>query len=368
MCAQLVGSRGRFDMQDINKYKVKSNSNIKQAIRQLDIGGLGFCVVVDSADKVIGVVTDGDFRRSILNGTDLEGNVLQITNRRYKYLTAGYSKTDAVNLFIMEKNIEHLPILENGCLVEVITEKDLVSKGDMNGRKKKLDNQVVIMAGGLGTRLDPLTVILPKALIPIGDKAMIELIMDKYREYGMSDFVISVNYKAKMIKAYFEEGKGGYNINYIEEEKPLGTAGALRYLKNRAEKPFFVSNCDIIINDNYADIYDFHINGEFALTLVASLHYQTIPYGVCEIDNRGALKRIIEKPESNFLVNTGMYVLNPDILELIPENTYYNMTDLITDLQNQNRKIGVYPVSEKSWIDVGQWEQYRNAVNVLNVA
>lgn len=354
-------------MLDMDKYKVRFDSNIKQAIRQLDIGGLGFCVVVDNENKVVGVITDGDFRRSILNGIDLEGNVLEIANRHYKYLTAGYSKIDAVNLFIREKNIEHLPILEDGSLVELITEKDLVSKGDMNCRKNKLDNPVVIMAGGQGTRLDPLTVILPKALIPIGDKAMIELIMDKYHEYGMSDFMISVNHKAKMIKAYFEERKDGYNINYIDEDKPLGTAGALRYLENRAEKPFFVSNCDIIINDNYADIHEFHISGGFELTLVASLHYQTIPYGVCEIDNRGALKRIIEKPESNFLVNTGMYILNPDILGLIPENTFYNMTDLIADLQNQDRKIGVYPVSEKSWIDVGQWEQYRNAVNVLNV-
>jgi dTDP-glucose pyrophosphorylase/predicted transcriptional regulator len=354
-------------MQDINKYKVRFDSNIKKAIKQLDIGGLGFCVVVDSKDKVIGVITDGDFRRAILNGTDLEGSVLEIANRHYKSLVAGYSKTDAVNLLMKEENVEHLPILENGRLVDIITEKNLVSDGDMNSRKKKLDNLVVIMAGGRGTRLDPFTVILPKALIPIGDKGIIEVIMDKYLEYGINDFLISVNYKAKMIKAYFEEQEIGYKINYIEEDKPLGTAGALKNLEHRIKKPFFVSNCDIIINDNYAEIYDFHINGGFELTMVASMHYQTIPYGVCEIDDGGALKRIIEKPEANFLVNTGMYILNPDIPGQIPENTFYNMTDLIDDLQKQKRKIGVFPVPEKSWIDVGQWEQYRNAINVLKM-
>jgi dTDP-glucose pyrophosphorylase len=355
-------------MQDMDKYKIRFDSNIKKAIKQLDAGGLGFCVVVNSEDRVICIITDGDFRRSILNGIDLDGNVLNIANKNFKYLEAGCSKTDAVNLFMQEKNIEHLPILEDGRLVDLITEKDLVSNGDMNSRKKKLDNLVVIMAGGRGARLDPFTVILPKALIPIGDKAMIELIMDKYLEYGMNDFLISVNHKAKMIKAYFEEQKSGYNINYIEENKPLGTAGALKNLEHRTKKPFFVTNCDIIIiNDNYAGIYDFHINGGFDLTMVASMHYQSIPYGVCEIDCGGVLKRIIEKPEANFLVNAGMYILNPDMLGLIPENTFYNMTDLIDDMQKQNHKIGVYPVAEKSWIDVGQWEQYRNAVNVLRM-
>lgn len=351
----------------IDKYKVRSDSSIKKAIKQLDTGGLGFCVVVNNEDTVVGIITDGDFRRSILNGINLEGNVMEIANRHYKYLTAGYSRADAVNLFLEGKNIKHLPVLKGDKLVDIITEKDLISYGEMNSRKKKLDNLVVIMAGGLGTRLDPFTAILPKALIPIGDKGMIELIMDKYLEYGMNHFLISVNHKARMIKAYFEEQQSGYQINYLEEDKPLGTAGALKNLEYRTKKPFFVSNCDIIINDNYTEIYDFHINGGFELTIVASLHYQTIPYGVCEIDDGGVLKRIIEKPEANFLVNTGMYILNPNVLGLIPENTFYNMTDLIADLQNQKRRIGVYPVPEKSWIDVGQWEQYRNAVNVLKM-
>jgi dTDP-glucose pyrophosphorylase len=354
-------------MKHIDKYKVRFDSSIKKGIRQLDIGGIGFCTVVDSEDKVIGIITDGDFRRSILNGIDLEGNILEIANRHYEYLITDYSKTEAENLFMRKKNIEYLPILEDGKLVDLIAKNDLVSKDNMNSRKKKLDNLVVIMAGGHGTRLDPFTIILPKALIPIGNKSIIELIIEKYLEYGMNDFLISVNHKAKMIKAYFEEQKSSYVIHYIEENKPLGTAGALKKLEHKTKNPFFVSNCDIIVDDNYAKIYDFHINGGFELTIVASMHYQTIPYGVCEIDSGGVLKKIIEKPEANFLVNTGMYILNPDIPGLIPDNTFYNMTDIIDALQNQNRKIGVYPISEKSWIDVGQWEQYRNAINNLKM-
>jgi len=353
-------------MRNIERFKVKNNSSIKKAIKQLDIGGLGFCAVVDNEDNVIGIITDGDFRRAILNGIDLTENVLKIANKQYEYLTSDYSKADAEKIFMSKINIEHLPILEDGKLINVITEKDLITNVDLNSRKK-INNLVVIMAGGQGSRLEPFTIILPKALIPIGNKSIIELIIEKYLEFGMSNFLISVNHKAKMIKAYFEEQKGNYTIDYIEEDKPLGTAGVLKMLEHKIKEPFFVSNCDIIINDNYAKIYDFHINGNFELTIVASMHYHTIPYGVCEIDNAGALKRIIEKPETNFLVNTGMYILNPDITGLIPDDAFYNMTDLIDALQNQNRKIGVYPISEKSWIDIGQWEQYKNAVNSLKV-
>jgi dTDP-glucose pyrophosphorylase len=351
-----------MNMSELEKYQIRSNISVKDAIKKLDEGGIGIIVVVDDIGKVVGVVSDGDFRRSVLTGVGLDAGVLRITNKKFRYLNKGYSKTEATNFFKMETGIERLLVLDNGKLSDIITEKDFDAGA---GKTAKLDNPVVIMAGGKGIRMEPFTRILPKPLIPIGDKTIIELIMDKYMEYGIDTFIISVNYKAKMIKSYFEDEKTEYKISYIDELEPLGTAGSLKYLGKILKRPFFVSNCDVIINDKYNKILDFHNEGRYDLTLVASLKSHVIPYGVCEIDKNGALTRLIEKPESSLLVNAGMYILTPDILESIPSNTVYHMTDVIDGLRKQGRKVGVYPISENSWIDIGQWELYQNAINIF---
>lgn len=351
-------------MENLNKYIVYQNENIRNAIKKMDEGGIGFVVCVGENENVIGVISDGDFRRAVLNGISLNENVLRITNNDFKYLTKGYLKEDAFELF-RETVVQHIPVLENGKLVEIITEDDFY---DIRGKEKSkdvLNIPVVIMAGGKGTRLDPFTRILPKPLIPIGDKTMIEIIMDEYAKYGMSDFYISVNHKAKMIKAYFEDQDIGYNIKYIDESQPLGTAGALKFLENKIDSTFFVSNCDIIIKNDYFKIYEFHKDGSFDLTLVASMQHHTVPYGVCEIENKGHLKEIREKPEYDFLVNAGMYLLEPSVCKFIPIDEYFDMTDLISKCQREGLTVGVYPVSEKSYIDVGQWEEYRKVLQKL---
>ena len=221
------------------------------------------------------------------------------------------------------------------------------------------------MAGGKGTRLDPFTRIFPKPLIPIGDNPIIEIIMDKFAKYGMKSFIISVNTKAKMIKAYFEDSRSKYNISFIDEDKPLGNIGALRFLEGKLKTPFFISNCDIIVECDYTKIYEFHQQHNCDLTIVGSLQHYTIPYGVCDIENGGILKSIKEKPEYDLLVNTGMYVFNPDILKFIPKNEFFNIPDLIKKLKKARKKIGVYPVSEKSWIDVGKLSEYKKHINIL---
>lgn len=220
------------------------------------------------------------------------------------------------------------------------------------------------MAVGKGTRLDPFTRILPKALIPIGDKPIIEVIMDKYAEFGMTVFYVSVIHKARMIKAFFEDFHSDYNISFVNEGKPLGTVGSLKLLEGKINSPFFVSNCDIIINTDYTKIYKFHRKNKYDLTLVASMQHHPILYGVCKIENGGMLKEFTEKPECDFLVNIGFYVLNPDILEFIPESKYFDMTDFMNILKQRNKTIGAYPISEKSWIDIG-WEKYKETLDVF---
>jgi len=348
-------------MKNLNKYIVYQNENIRDAIKKMDEGGIGFVVCVGKNENVIGVISDGDFRRAVLSGISLDENVLKITNKDFKYLTKGYLKKDATDLF-RDTVVQHIPVLENGKLVEIITEEAFY---DIRGDEKSinvLNIPVVIMAGGKGTRLDPFTRILPKPLIPLGDKTMIEIIMYEYAKHGMRKFYISINHKGRMIKAFLANYNIDYEIKYINESKPLGTAGALKYLENKAYSPFFVSNCDVIIRADYSMIYKYHVEKGYLITLVASMQHHTIPYGVCKIEEGGLLKEIVEKPGNDILVNAGMYLLNPEVIPLIPENESFDMTDLINKMQSLNMPIGVFPVSADSWLDVGQWKEYTKSV------
>ncbi len=353
-------------MKPIEDYKLSVDSIIRKAIQKLDKGGIGFIVIVDDEDIVKGVVSNGDFRRAVLNGVDLNTSIEGIINKDFMSLSPGYSEEDVKSLFSTTV-VQHIPVIENGRLLDIITEEKFYNIKQSTIGINKLDLPVVIMAGGKGTRLDPFTRILPKPLIPIGNKPVIEVIMDEYAKFGINEFVISVNHKSRMIKAYFEEHKSGYKISYIEESKQLGTAGSLKLVQGHYATPFFVSNCDIIIKDDYCEIFEYHKRGKFDITIVASMQHYVIPYGVCHIENKGILTKIEEKPEYDFLVNTGMYLLNPDVLEYIPDDTFYHITTLINDLQKINKKIGVYPVSQKSYVDVGQWEEYKDALKKLVV-
>jgi dTDP-glucose pyrophosphorylase len=351
-------------MKTMNNYIVPQHLSIKESLKGLDKGGIGFLAVVDNENNVIGVITDGDFRRAVLNGINLNDNVMSISNTNFKHLKFGYTQKE-VQLIFNNTTVRHIPVLKDGQLHEIIQKESYETK-DYKNFSEKLNTPVVVMAGGRGTRLEPFTKILPKPLIPIGDKTIIEIIIDEYKKYGITDFYISVNYKANMIKAYFEDNSEDIAIHYIEEEKPLGTAGSLRLIKDVIQNTFFVSNCDIIIKTNYSDIFEFHKNGNYDLTLIASMQHYEIPYGICEIENGGNLIKITEKPEYDFLVNTGMYILEPNVLEFIPENDLFHITHLIERLKSMNKKIGVYPVSKNSWIDVGQWDEYKRFMKLIN--
>jgi len=207
------------------------------------------------------------------------------------------------------------------------------------------------MAGGKGTRLDPFTKVLPKPLIPIGERTIIDIIMDKFYQNGIKEFYISINHKSRMIKSYFEEANTKFIIHYLEENQPLGTAGSLKLLEGKIEGSLLVSNCDIIIDTDYSEIIEFHEKKKYDMTIVGSFRHYVIPYGVCEISNGGSLKEIREKPEYDFLVNTGMYVLEPDVLVPIPVNKFYHITDLINEYLKRQEKVGVYPISEK-WYQI----------------
>lgn len=347
-------------MEKLKKAIITQKASIKQALKTMDATGEKTLLVADSRRILLGTLTDGDIRRWILKGQNLNAAVSRVMNAGPIFLEDGYSREEAKNLMVTN-GIGCIPIIDRQRhLVSAIWWTDLF---DANYRKhRKINAPVVIMAGGEGTRLSPLTNILPKPLIPIGDKPILELIVNKFVEFGCKDFYISLNYKRNIIKAYFNDFDHNYRIHYLHEDKPLGTIGSLYMLKGAVKETFFVSNCDILIEADYSDILDFHKKNKNKITLIVSMKHYVIPYGICSIKNGGVLRGIREKPEYDFLVNTGSYLMEPEVLKDIPKARHYHATDLIADYIKRDKKIGVYPVSEKSWIDIGQLHELQSTL------
>jgi dTDP-glucose pyrophosphorylase len=352
-------------MERFKKVFIKPNHTIKQALKQMDAMGEKTLLVVDDHSLLLGTISDGDIRRWILKGKDLMSGVSKVMNFTPISLGQNFERKMAKQLMV-KKGLECLPVVDsNKKVISAVWWVDLFESKSKSFKKLKIP--VIVMAGGEGARLAPFTKILPKPLMPIGDRPIIEIIIGRFVDYGCNDFYLSLNYKSSLIKAYFNDFEHKYKITYIEEKLPLGTAGSLFFLKSRIKSSFFLSNCDILIEADYADIFKFHQQKKNKITLVSSMKNFMIPYGVCEIENGGILKGIKEKPEFDFFVNTGMYVLDKSILKDIPENKFYNMTDLISDYLEKGEKVGVYPVSEKSWIDIGQMEEMQNTLKNFKV-
>ena len=342
------------------KQTIIDTASIKDTVKKIDIFKLNSIITYNYKKKVTGIFTMGDFRRAVFFGLDIEDKVYSVTNKNFKYLTQGFSKLDAKKIFLNDESILDIPVLNKKFeLLKIISRSNFFSRKELVKKKLFLNNfPVVIMAGGKGARLDPFTRILPKSLIPFGDNPIIRVIMDNFIKHGSEKFYISVNEKSSMIKAYFHDLKYLYNIKYIEEKKPLGTAGSLKMLKNKLKNTFFVTNSDILINSYYPSILEFHKKNNFDITLVSSVRGYIIPYGVCSFDKEGELTNINEKPQHNFFVNTGLYIIEPRVLNLIPDNIKYDMTELLNKVRESKMKVGVFPISENSWIDIGQWSEY----------
>ena len=212
------------------------------------------------------------------------------------------------------------------------------------------------MAGGKGTRLYPFTKILPKPLIPVGDTPILERIFNRYAAYGIDHFYLTVNYKKNIIKSYFDDLDKAYELKYVEEDQPLGTGGSLRLITDPLVKPIIVANCDILIDADYADIYRYHIESKSDVTIVSALKQIQVPYGVLHAGEKGVISSMEEKPSMSYFINTGMYVVNPECLGFIPSNQMYHMTDLVDELMKQGKKVSMYPISEDSFLDMGEFE------------
>lgn len=351
--------------EDVRAFLVPETFTIRQAMEQLERTEEKIIFVIDAESCLVGSLTDGDIRRWILSDGDLKARVGLVCNRHPRVAEEDFH-VEQLRAEMLERNLSCVPVVSaSRQIVKLVFWKEIFQSEVAFAPKKQLSLPVVIMAGGKGTRLAPFTNVLPKPLIPMGDRTVIEIIIDQFLPYGLKAFHLSVNYKSKILKSFFEELSPTYSVAYIEEREPRGTAGALRALYEDSKQNLIVTNCDIIIQADLAELVGFHEENNHDLTLVASLKDYKIPYGVCELGKGGSLSQIKEKPQYSFLVNTGMYVVRRDRLKLIPEDAHCDMTDFIAMLQQQGGSIGVFPIGENAWVDTGEWAEYRKAIESL---
>ena len=349
----------------IGMYTVFPSVSIKAAMKKITEGGKRCLVVVDGNNILQGTLSDGDLRKAIVSGVGIERDIRDFYFSSASYLVAGEYKESHARAMFEQEGFALIPIINRDKQVIDVLFPDGVLPEYAEEKNPALVKPVVIMAGGKGTRLEPFTTILPKPLIPVHDKPIVEHIIERFTQVGCIEFYLTLNYKGKILRSYFDELDPTYNIRFVEEYQPLGTAGSLRLLKGQIEESFFVTNCDIIVKTDYRKLYSFHVEGDYSITLVASAKEYVIPYGVCELTEEGELEQINEKPRYELLINTGLYVINPEWLHLIPKDCAYHMTQLIKEIKKQGGRIGVFHIGEDSWVDVGEWPEYQRTLSRL---
>ena len=346
-------------------FLISPDSTVVEAMQLIDRNARGILFVADEHQKLLGVVTDGDIRRWLIRTGDLKAPVSGLMNTDPKKISR--KEHTRAHEYMVQCSITALPVVTTKGVISDILFRDerIESRKQPKGELKEVP--VVIMAGGKGTRLYPFTKILPKPLIPIGDIPIMERIIGKFCEFGAQKFYATVNYKKNMIRSYFSELSADYTLEYVEEDKPLGTAGSLQLIEDAFDVPFIVTNCDILVHADYEDIYRYHKESGNELTIVTALKNIVVPYGVVHSSKNGAVESMEEKPKLSYFVNTGMYILNPELKKEIPEDTFFHMTDLTDKLLAQHRRVGMYPISEDSFLDMGEFEEMRRMEEKLNL-
>lgn len=354
-----------FRKKDINQFLIRPNVSVREAMKQLDQSAEKILFVTDGKKILLGSLTDGDLRRWILAKGELDSPISELYNKSPLFESEGYN-IDKVKQIVVDERLDCIPVIDSDRKV-----KELIFWQDVLGDNyyyhgNKLDIPVVIMAGGRGTRMAPFTNILPKPLIPIKEKTILEIIMERFQRHGIKQFHLVLNYKGEMIKAYMKSLPKLFRIKYIWEKDFFGTAGGLKLLQGVINSAFIVSNCDILVKANYKEVINFHQTSKADMTVLSSMQHHKIPYGVIQFKKGGKIVKISEKPEYTLAINTGVYVLNADCLDFIPANTYFDMNHLIETLIKKKKKVMTYPVNESDYIDIGQWEEYKKVAEKLN--
>ncbi|HHC11280.1 MAG TPA: CBS domain-containing protein [Campylobacterales bacterium] len=334
---------------------LKSTSTIREALNIIDSGAMRIALVTDNDEKLIGTLTDGDIRRGILNNLDLSDSIESIIFRTPTVCNVSDNKEKILEI-ALEKDIYQIPIVDHsGRLVGIEKVNALLKPEGKN-------NRVVLMVGGLGSRLRPLTDHIPKPMLKVGDKPILETIILNFKKYGFINIVLCVSYKSEIIEAYFGDGSTfGVNIEYIHEEKRMGTAGALSLMQDKYTEPFFVMNGDLLTNLNFEHMMEYHLNNHAIATMGVREYDFQVPYGVVNVNGKEIIS-IEEKPTHRFFVSGGVYILDSQVLEFIPNNEYYDMPTLFEKLMEQKMKSISFPIREY-WLDIGRLEEFKRANN-----
>ena len=353
-----------MDKTKLKSLLIPTDITIKQAMQKLGETQEKILFVVGKKDKLLGTINDGDIRRGLINGSNFDDKVGNIMHRDFISISMNTKNIEnRAKQLMLDTKIEQIPVLnDNGEIVNVILWTDILREKKDSKSKHLHKNQVVIMAGGKGTRLDPFTKILPKPLIPIGNKPVIELIMERFYKYGFHKFIYTLNYKKEYLKLYLKESSFPYTIDWVEEDDFLGTAGGISLLKDKVKDTFFVINCDSLLDVDFEEILGWHKEHNAAITIIGCHNEVKIPFGVLKLSN-GRLEKIVEKPVHDVIINTGAYVMEPQIISFIPDGKPIDMNKLI-ELVAEKEKVSVYPIST-GWFDIGQWEEYRKSMEKL---
>ena len=339
-------------MKDIEKLKLTVDSTVKEALNIIDTGAMKIALILDDKNHLLGTLSDGDIRRGLLNGLSLNNSIESIIFKNPTVCNVNEPKENILKIAV-EKKLYCIPIInDEGILVGVEEIDDML-------KPINYSNKVVLMAGGLGTRLRPLTDDTPKPLLHVGDKPILETIINGFKKYGFTNIILSVSYKSEMIEAYFGDGsKFGVHIEYIHEDKRMGTAGALSLMREQLSEPFYVMNGDLLTNINFDHMMGYHLSHNAIATMGVREYDFQVPYGVVNVEGNHIVN-IEEKPVHSFFVSGGVYILSPDVLDFIP-NSYYDMPTLFENLIIQKGKAISFPIREY-WLDIGQMSDFHRA-------
>lgn len=333
-----------MDKAELQKFTIKETASLADSMRRINLMSKRILFITNENDKLLGTLTDGDVRRYLLSGGKIDDSSYNAAN---KSPLVAHCFEEAIKIH-QEKYVA-IPVVDANYRIVDIYEG--------NGRIKpypKLDVPVVINAGGKGTRLDPYTRVLPKPLIPVGELPIIELIMQEYQKYSCFEFHIIVNYKKELMKAYFADLERSYAINWYDEEKPLGTGGGLSLLRGIFNDAFFFANCDALLTSNYESMFRFHKENGNDITMICAYKNISIPYGIVEMGANGIIESMKEKPSMSFLTNTGIYIVNPGVIDDIEDGESISFPDIIEREKKKGKKVAVFPVNENDWMDMGQ--------------
>lgn len=340
-------------MKDWKKTLIYASTSIMQALKIIDEEALQVAVVIKESGRLQGIVTDGDVRRGLLRGISLDQPVELIMNTDPIYVRLNEERGQVFAL-MKRKRIYHVPVVDQNYIVVGLELLSNLLQPNVS------ENRVVLMAGGMGTRLSPLTNNCPKPLLRVGNKPILETILENFYEYGFRKFYISVNYKADMIEEYFGDGqKWGVEISYLRERERLGTAGALSLLPEQVSSPLLVMNGDLLTKVNFQQLLEFHIKHSAMATMCVRDYNFQVPYGVVDVQDHQIMS-IVEKPVQRFFVSAGIYVLAPSVLRFIPSGTYFDMPTLFEQIVKSGYTSSAFPVREY-WMDIGRMPDFEKA-------